>query len=53
MNLRGIDRLVAEKVMEWEPFYDDGNLISFVTEFGTLFFSDDESMNRNGILQET
>ena len=43
MNLREIDRLVAEKVMGWEPFYDDGDLISFVTEFGTLFFSDDES----------
>jgi hypothetical protein len=43
MNLREIDRLVTKKVMGWEPFYDDGDLISFVTEFGTLFFSDDES----------
>ncbi|MED5050605.1 hypothetical protein P9850_01810 [Anoxybacillus rupiensis] len=42
MNLREIDRLVAEKVMGWEPVYDDGDLVSFVTEFGTLFFSDDD-----------
>lgn len=42
MNLREIDRLIAEKVMGWEPVYDDGDLISFVTEFGTLFFSDDD-----------
>ncbi|KFZ32520.1 hypothetical protein JS44_03405 [Anoxybacillus flavithermus] len=28
--------------MGWEPVYDDGDLISFVTEFGTLFFSDDD-----------
>ncbi|WP_199426265.1 BC1872 family protein [Thermaerobacillus caldiproteolyticus] len=42
MNLREIDRLVAEHVMGWEPVYDDGDLISFVTEFGILFFSDDD-----------
>jgi Phage ABA sandwich domain len=47
MNLREIDRLVAEKVMGWEPFYDDGDLISFVTEFGTLFFSDDDESEWN------
>ncbi|AJA41458.1 hypothetical protein AXJ14_gp139 [Geobacillus virus E3] len=42
MDLRTIDFLIATKVMEWEPIYDDGDLIGFVTEFGTLFFSDDD-----------
>jgi hypothetical protein len=47
LNLREIDRLVAEKVMGWKPFYDDGDLISFITEFGTLFFSDDDESEWN------
>jgi hypothetical protein len=47
MNLREIDRLVAEKVMGWEPVYDDGDLISFITGYGTLFFSDDDECEWN------
>jgi len=48
MNLREIDRLVAEKVMGWEPVYDDGDIISFITEYGTLlFFSDDDECEWN------
>ncbi|UAT29475.1 hypothetical protein K7T73_12780 [Bacillus badius] len=42
MNNREIDRLVAEKVMGWEPnLDDDGTVLSYDTEFGNLFFYDD------------
>ncbi|HEY8542624.1 MAG TPA: hypothetical protein VIL29_09590 [Pseudothermotoga sp.] len=47
MKLREIDRLVAEKVMGWEPYYDDGDLISFITDAGSLFFSDDDECEWN------
>lgn len=42
MEERKIDILIAEKVMEFQPFYDDGVLISFESEFGSLLFTDDE-----------
>ncbi|UAT29532.1 hypothetical protein K7T73_13075 [Bacillus badius] len=42
MNNREIDRLVAEKVMGWEPnLDDDGTVLSYDTEHGNLFFYDD------------
>jgi hypothetical protein len=40
MDKRTIDILVAIHVMEFEPIFDTGAIISFETEFGTLFFSD-------------
>ncbi|MGG3987424.1 BC1872 family protein [Bacillus smithii] len=47
MNYEKINQLVAEKVMGWEPVYDDGDIISFITEYGTLFFSDDDECEWN------
>jgi hypothetical protein len=43
MNYHNINKAIAEKIMGWEAFKDDdGTIISWVTEYGNLFFSDDE-----------
>ncbi|MGD6964508.1 BC1872 family protein [Fictibacillus phosphorivorans] len=47
MTEHEMDRLVAEKVMGWEPFYQDDVIVSWITERGELFFSTDETSEWN------